>query len=117
MKGFATTASHRALFACSSCSNRTKSLLGSRREAFRLRLFDALLFLLTVLFDIAAEDPLGKSISICPSVLDLTQNTILGKYLHRWATGWFFASNRKYPIGANVECQRCLKADAASSGR
>jgi hypothetical protein len=92
-------------------------LLGSRREAFRLRLFDALLFLLTVLFDIAAEDPTRQSISICPLVPDLTQNTILGKYLHRWATGWFFASNRKYPIGANVECQRCLTADAASSGR
>jgi hypothetical protein len=62
-------------------------LRGSRREAFRLRLFDALLFLLTVLFDIAAKDPTRQSISICPSALDLTQNTILGKYLHGWGTG------------------------------
>ena len=117
MKGFATTASHRALFACSSCSSRTKSLLESRREAFRLRLFGALLFLLTVLFDIAAEDPTRQSISICPSTLDLTQNAILGKFLYRWSTGSSFASNRKYLIGANAECQRCLTADAASSGR
>src|SRR5262249_37775834 len=101
---FATTASHRALFACSSCSSRTKSLLESRREAFRLRLFHALLFLLTVLFDIAAEDPTRQSSSICPSALDLTQNTILGKFLHRWSTGSFFASNRKYLIGANAGC-------------
>jgi len=94
-----------------------EKLAGSRREAFRLRLFDALLFLLTVLFDIAAEDPTRQSISICPSILDLTQKTILGKYLHGWATGSFFASNRKYSIGANAECQRCFTADVASSGR
>jgi hypothetical protein len=57
MKGFATTACHHALFVRSSFSDPMKGLRSWRRTAVRLRLFDALLFFRTVLFDIAAENP------------------------------------------------------------
>jgi hypothetical protein len=76
MKGFATTACHHALFVRSSFSDPMKGLRSWRRTAVRLRLFDALLFFRTVLFDIAAENPPDN-------LFGLTQNATFGKEIHR----------------------------------
>ena len=83
-----------------------KGLRSWRRTAVRLRLFDALLFFRTVLFDIAAENPPDN-------LFGLTQNATFGKEIHRQHE----ARNRKYLTGAAAECLHCRKASAASCGR